>query len=348
MVKITTIESLKEERRKQEIVERIPYIYKGQVKYVEKRLIHGEMELIKFDRPIGEMLTTPEGIENILKKVTLDVNFGREQVPLLYKSIYSTIVEPNFPRLVPIAEFTQAQVVFLEHMEGEQVRFGTRKVFKGDGVPIVTYAAGFDGWTIEVEKFDETWQITELNRALGEAYNALLNHIHLYPILSYNYPAKNKTPASNEGETYLEKIRNTIRNAIKHANQDLNKVTNARRNPSILLCSTANLIDIQEALGRMVIRGTEYQPLGQIKEIIAYDGWSVTVGEKTYTYPGVPAGKCYLIDPGRYFKELVKSDLVIEAGEPDTTRLVRAPIVAWAMRGVWASPEDAVEEVTLP
>lgn len=348
MIKITTIENLKEERRKHEINERIPYIFGKQVKYVDKKIVHGEMEVIQLDRTVGEMLTTPEGIENLLKKVVLDIELGREQVPLLYKSIYSTIVEPNFPRLVPIAEFTQARVVFLEHMEGEEIRFGTRTTFKNDGVPIVTYTAGFDGWTLEVEKFDETWKITELNRALGEAYNALLNHIHLYPIISYTYPNKNKTSASTQGETLLEKIRNTIRNAIKHANQDLNEITGARRNPSILLCSTANLLDIQEALGRMVIKGTEYQPLSQIKEIIAYDGWSVTVGEKTYSYQGVQPNKCYLIDPKRYFKELIKADLTIESGEPDTTRLVRAPIVAWAMRGVWASPADAVEEVTLP
>jgi len=347
-VKIITVETLKEERRKQEIIDKLQYRIGNKVGYVEKKLVHGEMELINIDRPLGEMFTTPEGIENLLKKVTLDVDFGREQVPLLYTNIYQTITNPNFPRLVPISEFAQAQVVFLEHLEGEEVRFGARTIYKGDGVPIITYTAGFDGWTLEVEKFDETWRITELNKALGEAYNALLNHIHLYPIINYSYPAKNKTAASAEGDTYLEKVRNTIRNAIKHAQQDLNKITNARRNPTVLLCSTANLIDIQEALGRMTIKGTEYQPLSQIQTIIAYDGWSVTVGEKTYTYPGVPAGKCYLIDPKRYFRELVKQDLTIESGEPDTTRLVRAPIIAYAMRGVWASPENAVEEVTLP
>ena len=348
-MKIITVETLKRERRKQEIIDKLQYRIGNKVGYVEKKLIHGEMELINIDKPLGEMFTTPEGIENLLKKVTLDVDFGREQVPLLYTNIYQTITNPNFPRLVPISEFAQAQVVFLEHLEGEEVRFGARTIYKGDGVPIVTYTAGFDGWTLEVEKFDETWRITELNRALGEAYNALLNHIHLYPtIISHNYPAKNKTAASTEGDNYLEKVRNTIRNAIKHAQQDLNKITNARRNPSVLLCSTANLIDIQEALGRLTIKGTEYQPLSQIQTIIAYDGWSVTVGEKTYTYPGVPAGKCYLIDPKRYFRELVKQDLTIESGEPDTTRLVRAPIIAYAMRGVWASPENAVEEVTLP
>jgi len=348
MVKIISIDSLKEERKRGEIIEKIPIKIGSKMDFVEKKLVNGEMELISLDKPIGEMFTTPEGIENLLKKVALDVDYGREQVPLLYKPIYQTISNPNFPRLVPINEFAQARVVFLEHLEGEEVRFGDRVIYKGDGVPIKTYTAGFDGWTLEVEKFDELWRVEELNRAIGESYNALLNHIHLYPIISYNYPAKNKTSASSEGATYLEKLRNTLRNALKHANQDLNKITNSRRNPSILLCSTANLQDIQEALGRMVIGGTEYGALTQIKTIIAYDGWSVQVGAKEYKYDGVPEGKCYLIDPQRYFKELIKADLTIEYGEPNTTRLVRAPIVAWAMRGVWASPENAVEEVSLP
>lgn len=347
-MKIITRESLLEERRRQTITERVPYVLNGKVGYVEKKLVAGEMELIKLDRPIGEMMTSLEGIESLLKKVALDVDFGREQVPLLYKPIYREISNPNFPRIVPINEFTQARVVFAEHIEGQEVQFGTRVMYTNDGVPIITYTAGFDGWTLETEKYDETWRIEEYNRALGEAYNALLNHLYFYPIISYTYANKNKTSASSQGTTYLEKLRNTIREGVKHAQQDLNPVTNARRNPTVLLCSTADLMDIQDALGRMVVGGTEYSAFSQITTIIAYDGWRTTVRDKTYEYPGVTAGVCYLIDPKRYFIELTKADITIEAGEPDITRLVRAPIIAWAMKGVWASPTDAVEEVTLP
>lgn len=347
-MRIITVDKLKEERRSLTVTERIPYVLNGKLGYAEKKLVNGEMEIIKLTRPIGEMMTSMEGVENLLKKVALDVDFGREQVPLLYKPIYKEITNANFPRLVPINEFTQARVVFAEHIEGQEITFGTRVMFKNDGVPIITYTAGFDGWTLETEKYDETWRIEEYNRALGEAYNSLLNHLYFGPILSYTYPSKNKTSASTQGTTYLEKIRWTIRDGIKHAQQDLNEITNARRNPTVLLCSTADLVDIQDALGRMVVGGTEYGALTQISTIIAYDGWKTTVGAKTYEYGGVPAGKCYLIDTGRYFLELTKADITIEAGEPDTTKLVRAPIVAWAMKGVWAVPENAVEEVTLP
>lgn len=347
-MKVITRESFLEERRKQTVTEKIPYVLNGKVGYVEKKLVAGEMELIKLDKPIGEMMTSLEGIENLLKKVALDVDYGREQVPLLYKPIYKEMSNANFPRIVPINEFAQARVVFAEHIEGQEIQFGTRVLFKNDGVPIITYTAGFDGWTLETEKYDETWKIEEYNRTLGEAYNALLNHLYFYPILSYSYQSKNQTSASTQGTTYLEKIRWTIRNGVKHAQQDLNSITNSRRNPTVLLCSSADLVDIQDALGRMVIGGTEYSAFSQITTIIAYDGWKTTVGDKTYEYSGVPAGKCYLIDPRRYFLELTKADLTIESGEPDTTRLVRAPIVAWAMKGVYAVPENAVEEVTLP
>lgn len=348
MAKIISIDTLKAERRQGTHEEQVPYIFRGELKTVTKKIVNGEMELLAFDRPVGEMFTTPEGLENILKKVTLDMNFGREQVPLLYGPIYRTLSNPNFPRLVPVAEFSQAQAVFLEHAEGEEIKFGTRKTIKGDGVPIITYTSGFDGWTVEMEKFDETWRLDQFSAALGEAHNALLNHIHLNPILSYAYQAKNKTAPSAVGGTYLEKLRNTLRDALKHAGQDINPITNARRRPTILLSASVNQVDLQDALGRMVIGGTEYAPLGQIQTMIFYDGWSVTVGDKTYTYPGVPADKVYLIDPGRYFLELIKQDLIVDSGEADTSRLLRAQMVAYLMRGVWASPADAVEEVTLP
>jgi hypothetical protein len=338
-----------EERRKQAITDNLTYELNGQRKTVTKKMVNGEMELMQINRPLGEMLTSPEGLDGILQKISLDVDFGREQVPLLYTPIYRRLSNPRFPRLVPIAEFSQARAVFLEHLEGEEVKFGSRIMAAGDGVPIVVYAAGFDGYTIETEAFDETWRLDQFNQALGEAYNALLNHIHLDPIINYNYDSKNTTNAVNTTSlTYLEKIRATIRKGLKHAAQDKNSLTGAVRKPTILLANSANQVDITDALSRMVINGTEYAALSQITTLIFYDGWSITVGDKTYTYDGVPNDTVYLIDPTRYFMELIKQDLTIESGSPDITRLTRAPIAAYAMRGVYASPADAVEKVTLP
>jgi hypothetical protein len=82
--------------------------------------------------------------------------------------------------------------------------------------------------------------------------------------------------------------------------------------------------------------------------MIFYDGWTTTVGDKVTTYAGVPSTKIYLIDPTRYFLELIKQDLIVDSGEADTSRLLRAQMVAYLMRGVWSSPANAVEELTLP
>ncbi len=346
-MKIISIETLKEERRKKTIEEKIPYVINGEMKIVTKKMVNGEMEVLEFSKPIGEMLTTPAGLDSIVQKTVIDLELGREAVPLLYGPIYRRIEDPNFTEYVDITPFTYAQVVFLEHMELEEVKFGSRKVGPKDTVPIITYAAGLQ-WTEDMIEYDKTWQITEANRAMGEAYNALLNHIHLYPILSYNYPDKNKTAADTTGATLLERLRNTIKAGLIHASQDKNTDTGAPRRPTVLLAHSSRRWDIEECLQRMQIGETVYPAISQIDTLIFYDGWSTVVGEKTYEYPGVDPNKAYLIEPQKYFRELVKHDLRIDASGADLTRLIENAIVARARRGVVASPANAVEELTLP
>lgn len=346
--KVVSLETLREERRKQTIEEKVPYIAPGgKVEHVTKRIVAGEMEVLELDRPIGEMITTASGLATVVQKVVLDLELGREQVPLLYKPIYRNVTNRNFTRHVDIRPFVGARVVFLEHLEGEEVKFGDMKVGPVSTVPILTYAAGFE-WTEDVEEYSEDWSITELSRAMGEAYNALLNHIHLYPIISYNYPSKNRTEPSNEGDTYLEKLRNTIKQGLIDASQDEDPDTRARRRPTILLAHSSRQWDIEEALQRQQIGGTIYPAISQINTLIFYDGYSVTVGERTYTYPGVNPNKAYLIDPSRFFVELIKHDLMVDAGQADIKRLIKGAIVGRARRGVVASPEKAVQEITLP
>src|SRR3712207_5846565 len=80
----------------------------------------------RLKQEIGEMITTSQGLMDLVEKVRLDVEFGQADVPLLYGPLYETI-ERNFPaKAVSIGENTlQADVVFLEKFEGEEVRFGT-------------------------------------------------------------------------------------------------------------------------------------------------------------------------------------------------------------------------------
>lgn len=346
--KVISLETLREERRKQTIEQRIPYIGPdGKTHYVTKRIVAGEMEVYDLARPIGEMITTASGLSKLVQKTVIDLELGREQVPLLYKPIYRPNENRDFTELVDVRPFMYATVVFLEHAEGEEVRFGSVKVGPASAVPIVTYTAGFE-WTEDVEVYNKTWQLTELNRAMGEAYNAILNHIHLYPIISYNYPSKNKTAAVTSYGTLVENIRATIVQGLKDAANDENPDTLARRRPTILLAHSSRQWDIEEALQRQQIGGTIYNAISQINTLIFYDGYRVTVGEKVYDYPGVDPSKAYLIDPSKYFVELIKHDLIVDAAGADLRRLVAGAIVGRARRGVIAAPEHAVQEITLP
>jgi len=349
-----TLEILKEERKKgtHELV--LPYSVDGQVRFARTRIVNGEMETFGFPqrgeqgyRPLGEMITTPAGLDSLVQKTVVDLQLGREAVPLLYTPIYRRMEDPNFTENVDVTPFTGASVVFLQHMELGEVAFGARRVGAKETVPIVTYTAGLE-WTEDIVLYDKTWEVAEAARAMGEAYNALLNHIHLSPILTYAYAAKNQTPADNTGGTYREKLRNTIKAGLIHASQDENTDTRARRRPTIILAHSSKRWDIEEVLARMVIGGTEYPAIGGLSTAIYYDGYSVVMGEKTYTYEGCDPGKAYLIDPTKYFRELVKHDLRVDAAGPDLKRLVENAIVGRVRRGVIASPANAVEELTLP
>jgi hypothetical protein len=347
-LKIISIESLREERRKTTVEMPLSYIgVDRKEKTVTQRIVNGEMEMLELTRPLGEMITTPAGLDSVVQKSVIDLQLGREQVPLLYKPIYRPTEDPNLTQNVDVAPFTQALVVFLEHLELGEVRFGTRKIGPKDTIPIVTYAAGMQ-WTEDMVLYDKTWEATEANRAFGEAYNALLNHIHLSPILTYTYAAKNKTAADAAGVTLLEKMRNTIKAGLIHASQDKNTDTGAPRQPSVLLAHSARRWDIEECLQRMQVGGTVYPAISQVNTMIFYDGWTVTVGEKTYTYAGCASNKAYLVDPLRFFRELIKHDLKVDAGGADLSRLLEQQIVARTRRGVIASPPNAVEELTLP
>lgn len=325
-------------------------------KSVKTKIVNGEIEALEFSRPLGEMLTTPANLYEVIQKSVIDIRIGREAVPLLYQPIYRRIEDANFSQFVDTTPFGYGKVVFLQRMEGEEVKFGTRELGPKETIPIVSYAAALQ-WTEEMRIYDSTWSFAEANRAIGEAYNALLNHLHLAPILQFSYPAKNQTGAATAGETYYVKLRNTLQNALKHANEDKNTTTRRVRQPRILLAHPSKRWDLEIALGRMVVAGSEYPALGNsplgggVDSMIFYDGYEIQVGERLYSYPGVDPAKAYLIDPGpggNHFVELVKYDLLVDAGGADITRLIENAIVARTYRGLYANIADAVEEITLP
>lgn len=343
MVKIYSIDSLRELRKTQAIDTVIPFKLNGKEYEVPKKIVNGEMETYVLTKPIGEMLRSNSlaQYKDLLKKMVLDVELGREQVPLLYSPIYDLLSDPTMPKVIDAKWALYGTVVFTEHMEGEEVKFGALNVENGPVARLLTYTAGFE-YTKEMKDFNDNFSIDILDKAMGEAYNALLNHIYLSPIINYTYKAANKTAyqGASSDDVWVRYYK-TFTQAISDCNT-------AKRPSTILLASSMNKDNIEMALkGGYQIDGTTYPAVSGISSIIYYDGWTTQVGRKSYSYPGVANGKCYLIRPKRGFKELLKQDLQIEAQAGDLSRLVEQQIVGYAYRGAYAAIDENVQEITL-
>ncbi len=304
-----------------------------------------EVEVATLEQSIGEMISTSDGLMDLVEKVRVDVAFGQAEVPLLYEPIYRRINGPFPGKTVDIGENTlQANVVFFEKFEGGEIQFGTLQ----KGVPAVarlrTWAAGFE-WTEDMEEWDSTWSFELVNQAFGRSYNYILNHLHLAPITTYTYAAANQTPAdATAGASRAEKTLRTFQAAYKHAVS-----ASVQRTWSVILASETDRFQIEEAL-LQPIRDSQGNALAgvPVDTIIYYDGASVPMGTETYTYAGVTPGKCYGIFPKQKMLEFVHHDLRIDADRPDISRLVEAQVVGRTRRGVFATIDESVEEITLP
>lgn len=329
----------------------------------------GELRRLILNRPIGEFLGSSDMLEELAQKITVDVELGRDDIPTLYNSLYRTFTNPNFPRLLDATFILYANVVFLQHVEGQEVRFGTMASEEGVTVPILTYTAGFE-WDEDVEVYDEGWRVDMANEAVGRAYNALLDHLHLSPILTFDYSTiGNQTAAQTPTGNEIEDIRATLRQALIDASQNTDSLgRNKPIRPTTILCSSADAIRIADALavgdrpsiGTVAGGGPIDVLLGRVTDtnqfsvnslttIIAYDGNDVEMGNLTFSYPGATPGVVHLVQPQRQLYEFVKHDLRVDTTRPkDMSRLIVAEMVARARRGLLMSPELAVQEVTLP
>src|SRR5215472_4071469 len=158
-----------------------------------------EVELLK---PVSEMITTAQGAMDLLEKVDIDV--GLADVPVLYQPLYDRVDGPFPGGSVQIGGdvLFDANVVFLQKYEGEEIVFGTlARAGAPSFVPIATYAAGFE-WTEDMMEYDRSYEIGMNARAFGRAYNYLLNHLHLSPIIAATYSGSNLT-AANSGNGSL-------------------------------------------------------------------------------------------------------------------------------------------------
>ena len=276
-----------------------------------------------------------------------EVDAGRLEVPILYEEIYSIIRDANLPRNVTINSIGPGGVVLEQILEGGEVKFMTVGS-STKTAEILHHGVGLE-YSDDLVAFNELWTIAIAERAVGKAYNALLNHLHFNPILTYSYGSANQTGANTSGSTYVEDTMLTIEDAISNARLD---TSNPRPGPYVLLINGAKEGVVGKALTREVQQGLASQSrmIDSIQSVVSYNGWTGTRGSKSTTYSGVTSSKAYLIDVSQKdadFQSFMKRDLAEYGRQEDISRLLLQ--VVWDTRfGVYANPLAAVEEITLP
>jgi hypothetical protein len=294
-------------------------------------------ELTSGKTTIKEMIGTDDGASEFLEKVTYDAYSGREAIPLVYKELYTTREDRNFPLVMTNKEFGPVQVVFLEKYEGGEVKFGTLAPGVEKIVRMVTYASGIE-YNEDIIEYNQTWRVSDIGSAFGEAYNKLLNHLHLYPIVSGTYATtgaslSDQYEAQNDDTAQLIAFDTDIKTTLMNAMQVLPK-------GSKLLVNEFDVLRIEEALSGAMLaddRPNLVKRKLKMSDLIVYNGDEVEVGGKTYEYAGVDVGDAYLITPKRNFLEYIKHDLRIDSDDGDLSRLILTQVVGRARRGLLAS-----------
>jgi hypothetical protein len=287
---------------------------------------------------IAEMIGTDDGAREFIEKVTYEAYAGRENVPLVYQQIYTTLVDANFPKTMTVEEFGPTQAVFLRHFEGGEVKFGALGAGESKTVSFETWAAGFE-YNEDIVEYNQTWKVSEIGIAFGEAYAKLLNHLHLRPIIETGSDSKYTTTggglsgqhaAQGDGTAQLVAYDTSIAKTLANALQVLPQGT-------LLLINSFDRVRIEQSIAADINPDLTPGISARLRDsMVEYDGATVTVGNKTYEYEGVDAGTAYLVVPKRQFIEYVKHDLRVDSSDGDLSRLILAQVVGRTRRAVLA------------
>lgn len=328
--------------------------HKPKASFAEGFDITRELRLItEGQHTVAEFIGTGHFAQQFFERQQYEIDAGRGLEPLLYGPIYDLTEDPSLPRLVPIHSMGPAGIVFERVEEGGEVKFASMQSGSRT-VELVHYAAGIE-YSDDLFAYNELWRLSSLERQFGSAYHALLNHVHLAPILSASYDSAHQTDgtaltsfaaAADLAEKYLRALEAAMSASVTDADDP-------RRGPYVLLVASADLFTVQRALNPVAQQGFDLQGLagGRIRAVVAYDGWSGLRGNALTSYPGVTAGTAYLIDLSRQmqdFQSFVKHPLRRQQREGDGSRFVVEQVIYHARFGVYAAPTRAVQELTWP
>lgn len=327
---------------------------------IPKAQIAGEMSqyirpLASADGKVAEFIGQGDFGSAWRERTRYEVDAGRDEEPLLFQPVYQVVTDMNLPEIVKIETLGPAGVVFEQVTEGGEAKFATVSS-SNKSAQIYHYAVGIR-YSEDLFMYNQLWRIVNMERRFGNAHNALLNHAHFSPILTYSYGANNQTDGTalttfKTTARLEEKYARAVEAAITASIQD---TTNPRRGPYVLLIGSGDALTMQRALNPVPQQGFDQQGIqfanNRVQSVIVYDGWTGTRGNKSTSYAGVTSGKAYLVSLSHFFEDFqsfFKHDLRMQEGQPELARFIAAETMWDSRFGLYCSPVRAVEEITLP
>ncbi len=287
-------------------------------------------------------LPRQEDIDALFARVMLDVTRHRQAGGDLTTEIAREIVNPNFTRIVDVRQMLKYVGLFKEIAgTGDTVPLVDDALGVIDPVAMHIYALGFHS-SISRDLFNHLDDLRMVNEAVAEADVDLRNSKVIGEIVSKTYTGKQLQTAVTAGATARDvQMYNTLQAAIKKLKLLIDPVTkDAIETPSVtILANSADTWDLQRVIGGNlrstntsgVVSVSTDSPL-PINNLVEYNH-GATHGKvwqkKKVSYPGVEAGKAYLLVPKEKFLVLVKRGLTRETSKGDALQLEVSDRQAW-------------------
>ena len=293
-------------------------------------------------KPKGEM-GAPE-LKELIQQAIIDITNEEVNHPPLYKEIYEEIKDSSFPQSLDVKDIIGLQTAFGIVGDGESVPLADFKCEDLGSVHFKTMATGYSV-TEEWVAFNQSWKLEQANKAIGLAHAAILDHIHLSPIIKAKYDNKNKTDKQTVKDgTPLQIVYQSLRQGLKDAMSRRNRRGYVFK-PTVALCNSSTALDVMSAVRGETEKGKTLGTLGMIEKVVVYDGWSGEVNGAKYEFEGPKDNEVFLIEPKTSFKALVKKELTKIEQRGNILSLSNLEVAQFFIRAVVADVAGSVHKV---
>lgn len=303
--------------------------------------------------------TLPVDWQNLWDALRIDVTVKKAAMPTIRQFIYNIRTNSNFTRTLKPTELGRASIYFEKNNgHGQSVPQGEILGGGYETFDIEIYGAGFT-WDLLGELFGLAITPDEMSNALILGENALKDDLAISPILNFTYAAEALTAASTVGTARQEKWYNTLVDGRDGLRKREHPATGRKLDTSniIALCSAfdaENVLDV--AKGLPSVQDKTMNSLSWLKNVIAYEGETIELRDRTITYDGVPEGTVFLLIPasqlpaGGYMEIAVKESLVVETDlQPNVNNLSREQKAWWFAEGIWYKGiQYFIQKLTMP